>query len=368
MSNLSKMLGLKFGIESEGFLTNNYGKTCAYAHDWLDFNDKLGCDGRYDTVELRSNPVESLLELEKDIRSILYSYSDSLPDMDLIFAPYAVNNNCCEDYDKNMPCGLHITFSINMKSIHEILIEDFDKNKYKNYFKNKFPIYILNKIEGDLGESRRNNYIYGNYNNSLRIKYFNNNNIFPRYNLEKIDADSIGFEFRLFSSVMSNKDLFFKYINSYMFINFLYLYNLFYNNIQLFSSYSKAITNGIDKLFIELYNEIGNKDFSKIYNILSKNKYKPIIKWWEENEDSFGSGFSLLDSFNKELLINNNINDLLLIDIYDSWDIKSEKIIRYYDNICDSCLRTTYNCSCDEYRYEEDICNCCGNYEYECCC
>jgi hypothetical protein len=399
-SKLYKLLGIKFGIESEGFLTtDNSGYKTAYAEDWLDSCDLLGCDGRSDTVEIRSDPLDNLHDIEINLTNTLKSYSDRLPEMKLIFAPYAEAST--QSY---MPCGLHITFTTSKIEFYSRISELYESNRFKKFIESKLPLKgVINEIEGILGEKRRNCSSYGNYEyGGFYSKRFRKVDTIYDYNSCDLNYD-VGYEYRVFSSCLSNKDLFFKLVNSYIFLTFIYLYNDFYNNISSFKSDSNIFRRDLTKAVIDLKKAIVNKNIFDISEILKDKKYKVILDWWEGDIDSISYGHSIVDSMNKDNLIDGMDKSKVLIDIYDAWNIKREESTA--GSYCDDCLRKycqcgsseysnycygcdhnpcrcgdycsncdSYYCRCDEYcsicgEYTDGSCSCCYECGYEeCCC
>lgn len=389
-SKIYKLFGLKFGIESEGFLTtDNSGYKTAYAEDWLNHHDLLGCDGRSDTVELRSDPIDNLHELEFNITNTLKYYSECIPeDMNLIFAPYAEATT-----QSKMPCGLHITFTINKEEFHEGLSVLYDNGRFIKFIESKFPLNgVVSIIEGNLGKERRECSNYGGYRyGSLYTKQFKQEDTYNKYDF--------GYEYRVFSSCLSNKDLFFKLVNDYMFLTFIYLYNYFYNNIPSFKSNSNIFRRDLTKAILDLKKDIVNKNIFDMYEILKNRKYKVILDWWENDDDSVGHSYSILDSLNSKNLIDGMDKSKVLIDVYKAWEINKdysntssycEECLRKYcecdgngncpdcgyhycrcDYYCGECDR--YDCICDQYcnicgEYTNGSCDCCHECDCEICC
>lgn len=308
-----------WGLESEGYLTNDNGDTCFYSYDWLGgTSEALGSDGRDDTVEYRSEPFTYIGDMIEHITELLAEKRIPQNSM-MIFHPYAYNDS------EEMPCGLHISMSWPKWRKSYSSLEDKTCD-YKSYVENKIPMKLLKVIEGEAGEERREHSGYGVYDgyDDIRIKWFSNTK---------------GLEYRVLSSCMSDFELFKAIVGTYMWISWVYWYQFMYKD----SSDNRREKNFDKSLYEEMTMFLGETDNSSINNYCYINAIKN--ESYSQIKEVF-KNFSGLDIVECIEFINYRAESGIELSRESMHDVLFVEPAYSCEDYCSCCLRSEYYCDC----------------------
>lgn len=338
-------IGLLFGVESEGFITNDDGTNCYPAHDWLPgCSSPLGTDGRSDTVEYRSAPFIHIDTLKEDI--IKRVLDVKLPkESKLMFYPAAEYEN--SGYGNNlMPCGLHISYSLNNNYFKYEGKDNILEGDIQDYVESKLPMELINEFEGKAGNRRRDGN-YGTYDYSPFSRRT------PECN------GYIGLEYRVLSSSMSDFRSFQAVLGMYIWLVWTYYWDFFSASVEEF--HVKGNCNPVYTPTIQSY----IKETMK-YDMISNDMINEIIKSCYnglKSEFKRMTGINITNSIRHIMNLKQSKNGYRMNDIFDELKLKKNITEVAY---CAKCCRKSTRCDCKDpcakcnnTTYSGRLCSCC---------
>ena len=319
-------IGMKWGLESEGFITINQGQNCFPASQWLPgTRSALGQDGRSDTVEYRSVPFVHIDTLTQDVIERVKAVS--LPkESSLVFHPYAENRN--ENGSSGMPCGLHISFSLNNSLVKNSCMQYIRDNTYQNHIQRILPMSDINKLEGPSGKKRRSSSGYGRYSGGFRRRS------------REYDGYE-GVEYRVLSSSMSDYPTFSAVVGIYQWLSWSYMFNKLAMNLKHSDIAIKTKCNPALIPAIKTYYKA--KGDSRILTPETRSYIAQSSTLLVREEFFYITGINIVRALDHVLSVMSRETGYQISDIYEVLSIPKKATTAKY---CTKCCRKSSYCYC----------------------